>query len=88
MSWMCKEYLSQQGYVLITGDRLNMKMSHQYRDPHIKDKTVVWPSYLIYHGNPHTWKDGLYNEIGPEYYVLPFSTDIPLALSYVENTAK
>ena len=29
------------------GGRLNMKMlSYQYRDPHVKDKTVLRPSYL------------------------------------------
>ena len=42
------------------GDCLNIKMSsYQYRDPHVKDKTVLWSSYLE-HGNPHTWKDCLY----------------------------
>ena len=49
------------------GARLNtfIKMpSYQYRDPHVKDKTVSWPSYL-YHGNPHTPKGGLYIETGP-----------------------
>ena len=39
-----------------SGGRLNIKMlSYQYRDPHVKDKTVSRPSYL-YHGNPHTWE--------------------------------
>ena len=34
--------------------RLNIKMSsYQYRDSHVKDKTVSRPSYLL-HGNPHT----------------------------------
>ena len=29
------------------GSRLNIKMSsYQYRDPHVEDKTVSWPSYL------------------------------------------
>ena len=38
------------------GGRLNIKMSsYQYGDPHVKDKTVVRPSYLK-HGNPHTWE--------------------------------
>ena len=38
------------------GGRLNIKMSsYQYRDPHVKDKTVLRPSYL-YHGNPHIWE--------------------------------
>ena len=26
--------------------RLNIKMSYQYRDPHVKDKTVTRPPYL------------------------------------------
>ena len=30
-----------------SGGRLNIKMSfYQYRDPHVKDKTVSLPSYL------------------------------------------
>ena len=30
-----------------TGGHFNTKMSsYQYRDPHVKDKTVSWPSYL------------------------------------------
>ena len=38
------------------GSHLNIKMSsYQYRDPHVKDKTVSRPSYLQ-HGNPHTWE--------------------------------
>ena len=38
------------------GGRLNIRMSsYQYRDPHVKDKTVSLPSYL-WHGNPHTWR--------------------------------
>ena len=40
--------------------RLKIKMSpYQYRDPHVKDKTVSLASY-IYHENPHTWENGLY----------------------------
>ena len=35
------------------GLRLNIKMSYQYRDPHVKDNTVSRPSYFQ-HGNPHT----------------------------------
>ena len=31
------------------GGRLNIKMSFQYRDPHVKDKTVS-------RGNPHIWE--------------------------------
>ena len=34
------------------GGRLNIKMSYQYMDPHVKDKTVSRPSYL-YHENPY-----------------------------------
>ena len=31
----------------LPGGCLNIKMlSHQYRDPHVKDRTVSWPSYL------------------------------------------
>ena len=30
----------------------------------VKDKMVSWLSYLE-HGNPYTWKDGLYIETGP-----------------------
>ena len=34
-------------YRASTWDRLNIKKSsHQYRDPHVKDKTVSRPSYL------------------------------------------
>ena len=35
--------------------RLNIKMSYQYKDPHVKDKTVSRPCYL-YDGYPNTWK--------------------------------
>ena len=38
--------------------------SYQYRDSYYKDKTVSWWSYL-YSGNPHSWKGGLYIEVGP-----------------------
>ena len=39
-----------------SGSRLNIKMSsYQYRDSHVKYKTVSRPSYLQ-HGNPHTWE--------------------------------
>ena len=49
------------------GGSLNINMSsYQYRDPSVKDKTVSRPSYLL-HGNPHTWKDGLYTETGPRF---------------------
>ena len=38
----------------LPGGGLNIKMSsYQYRDSHVKDKTVSRPSYLL-HGNPHT----------------------------------
>ena len=47
------------------GAGLNIKMSSfQYRNFHYKDKTVIRLSYL-YNGNPHTWKDSLYIEMGP-----------------------
>ena len=43
---------------------LNIKMSsNHHRNPHDKDKTVSWPSYL-HNGNPYAWKDGLYIEKG------------------------
>ena len=29
-----------------SGGRLNIKMSYQYMDPHVKDKTVLRRSYL------------------------------------------
>ena len=38
------------------GPALNAKaemQSYQYKDPHVKDKTVSQPSYL-WHGNPNT----------------------------------
>ena len=35
--------------------RLNIKMSYQYGDPNVKDKTISRQFYL-YHGNPHTWE--------------------------------
>ena len=49
------------------GDRLNIKMSCQYRAPHVKDKTVSY----IYHRDPIPGKDGLYIETGPrsQWYV-------------------
>ena len=43
-----------------SGDRFNIKMlSYQYRDPHVKDKTVSRPSYL--------GKTGLILNQGPSY---------------------
>ena len=44
----------------------HIKISFQYKYPHVKDKTVSWPPYLK-HGNPHTWKDGPYTEMGTMY---------------------
>ena len=42
---MCISMLLSVG--LLPGGRLNVKMSfYQYRDPHVKDKTVSRPSYL------------------------------------------
>ena len=57
-------YSISVSYCKYPGGRLNIKMSsYQYRDPHVKGKTVWRPSYLK-HGNAHTWKDGLYIETG------------------------
>ena len=48
----------------LQGGRLNIKMSsHQYRDPHVKDKTASRPSYFL--GNLIPGKDGLYIETAP-----------------------
>ena len=45
------------------GDRLNIKLSYQYSDPHVKDKTVR--DRLIFNmGIPIPGKDGLYAETG------------------------
>ena len=50
---------------------LSIKMSsYQYKDPHVKDKMVSWPSYL-WHGNLIPGKDGLYIETGPRFYLNP-----------------
>ena len=46
------------------GGCLNIKMWYQYRDSHYKDKMFSWPAYL-YNGNTLTWKDCLYNKMGP-----------------------
>ena len=47
------------------GGRLSLKVSPcQYRDPHVKEKTVSRPSYLNM-GIPIPWKDGLRIETGP-----------------------
>ena len=54
-----------QDFLMCSVSRLNKKMSsYQYRDPYVKDKMVSLQSYLQ-HGNPHTWKIGLYIEMGP-----------------------
>ena len=46
--------------------RFKIKMfSYQYRDSHLKDKTVSRPSYL-YNANPHTWKDCFCIDTGPK----------------------
>ena len=45
-SWIC-EVNSKICVYLVPGGRLNIKMlSYQYRDSHVKDKTVSRPSYL------------------------------------------
>ena len=49
-----------------TRDRLSIKMLfYQYRDPHVKDKTVV--SLIFKMGIPIPGKDGLYIETGPRF---------------------
>ena len=46
------------------GGHLNIKMlSYQYRDPHVKDKTVSRPSFNM--GIPILGIDGLYIESEP-----------------------
>ena len=57
-NWNCKASYSNPG------DCLNIKMSsYQYRDSHVKDKTVSRPSFLK-QGNLIPGKDGLYIESG------------------------
>ena len=64
--WMTTKLIFHQMWIIITelsvkwtpGGRLNIKMSsYQYRDPHVKNKTVL---SLIWE-----WKDSLYIEIEP-----------------------
>ena len=44
VKWKCEDKIS---ITLKRGGHLNIKMSsYQYRDPHVKDKTVSRPSYL------------------------------------------
>ena len=48
---------------------LNIKMtSYQFRDSHLKYKTVSHASKLC-HGNFYTWKDDLYIEMGSCFFV-------------------
>ena len=47
--------------------RLNIKMSYQHENPHVKDKTVSRPSYF-WHGNPIPGEDSLFNETGSWYF--------------------
>ena len=68
MSWRCKICLciSQKRYPPRTlseplrwhpGGCLNIKMlSYQYRDPHVRDKTVLRPSYLKTWESPYLGK--------------------------------
>ena len=51
------------------GDRINIKLSYQYRDLHHKDTTLSRPSYR-YNGKSHTRKDCIYIETGPRTYHL------------------
>ena len=48
------------------GNRSIKTLSYQYRNSYYKDKTVSWPSD-IHNGNPHTWKDSIYIEMGPRF---------------------
>ena len=62
---LVQEVLEWHKKIEVSRVRLNINMwYYKYRDSHVKDKTVSRPSYL-YYGNPHTWKDGLYMEMGP-----------------------
>ena len=46
--------------------KLNIKMSsYQYRDPHVKDKTVSRDRLIFNMGIPIPGKDGLFIETGP-----------------------
>ena len=49
------EFTPSKGQKTGPGGRLNIKSSYQYRNPHVKGKTVLRPSY-VWHGNPHTWE--------------------------------
>ena len=52
--YACKQSYVFKNIVMQPGGRLNINMSsYQYRDPHVKDKTVLRLCYLL-HGNPHT----------------------------------
>ena len=42
-------------FITTRGRRNIQKSSYQYRDPHVKDKRVSWPSHLE-HGNPNIWE--------------------------------
>ena len=58
---------SNSGYQIDNRGPSQYKMwSYQYRDPHVKEKTVARPSYL-YHGHTEPGKDGLYIETGPSF---------------------
>ena len=66
---ICGHITTIDHVIMAPGGRLDIKtMSYHYRDPHVKDKTVSRLSYLQ-HGNPHTWKDGLYIETGSRLHV-------------------
>ena len=48
----CTKYIGIEWHVNRSGSHLNIKMSsYQYKDPHVNDKMVLWPSYRL-HGNP------------------------------------
>ena len=52
--------------------------SYQYRDPHVKDKTVSRPFYL-WQGSPIPGKDSLYIEAGPTSILLSHSVYVFIA---------
>ena len=52
------------------GGRLNIKMpSYQYRDFHVKDKTVSPTILSLTWESPYTWERRLYIETGPSFPV-------------------
>ena len=64
---------------LKSGGCLNIKMpSYQYRDPHVKDKTVLRPSYLLTWESPYRGKTVFILRQGP-------ASDTQLIMSYMRT---